>query len=378
MLFGKNCDKTSCNLVLNNSALERVSSYVHLGIDRGAAQNDFITDRIKLARRTAYALMGAGMHGYNEVNPKIINHWKQQINEESVGMATLTYLTPNFIHDRAHNIWLSAGFNTVNIGKACIKARMMYGFVKRDTKSSVYKAVSEFLLKNGENDWKKMPANSANFHLMFGERNKLPFGRLGHEPGLIQLVNYYRGSDVLCRKTAMIRCWVLLDSHYNVFLFREGVLRTASEPYNPSDYNDVTSHLTNHSLQKDLSQMFGYYEEGNEMFFDKFDRYLRKKSGVTLDMTILPQIKEIVKKCFLVVKEKISTNCLGYISFQLFGFDFILDDELNVLLIEVNGAPACAQKLLPDLARSLVQTVIDPNFPPSSPKGRGDNWFYKI
>lgn len=376
----------------------------------------------------------------------------------------------------------------------------MYGFVKRDTKSSVYKAVSEFLLKNGENDWKKMPANSANFHLMFGERNKLPFGRLGHEPGLIQLVNYYRGSDVLCRKTAMIRlfkeyfksvvkvppkwlpesyvicpqnitqnlrmsgergvalirkqskpddrkefleaaygkermvtwiakatagskgegimisdqpeelidfidaqtqsfiiqryienpyllegdrkfdirCWVLLDSHYNVFLFREGVLRTASEPYNPSDYNDVTSHLTNHSLQKDLSQMFGYYEEGNEMFFDEFDRYLRKKSGVTLDMTILPQIKEIVKKCFLVVKEKISTNCLGYISFQLFGFDFILDDELNVLLIEVNGAPACAQKLLPDLARSLVQTVIDPNFPPSSPKGRGDNWFYKI
>lgn len=70
------------------------------------------------------------------------------------------------------------------------------------------------------------------------------------------------------------RCWVLLDSHYNVFLFREGVLRTASEPYNPSDYNDVTSHLTNHSLQKDLSKMFGFYEEGNEMFFDEFDRYV--------------------------------------------------------------------------------------------------------
>ncbi|KAJ8298243.1 hypothetical protein KUTeg_024774 [Tegillarca granosa] len=26
-------------------------------------------------------------------------------------MATLTYLTPNFIHDRVHNVWLSAGFN---------------------------------------------------------------------------------------------------------------------------------------------------------------------------------------------------------------------------------------------------------------------------
>lgn len=28
---------------------------------------------------------------------------------------------------------------------------------------------------------------------------------LGHEPGLIQLVNYYRGSDVICRKTALVR-----------------------------------------------------------------------------------------------------------------------------------------------------------------------------
>ncbi|XP_021375114.1 tubulin--tyrosine ligase-like isoform X2 [Mizuhopecten yessoensis] len=81
----------------------------------------------------------------------------------------------------------------------------MYGFVKRDMKSSVYKAVSNFLLKTAPEDWRKLPANSASFQLMFGERNKLPFGRLGHDPGLVQLVNYYRGSDILCRKTAMVR-----------------------------------------------------------------------------------------------------------------------------------------------------------------------------
>ena len=27
----------------------------------------------------------------------------------------------------------------------------------------------------------------------------------GHEPGLIQLVNYYKGSGNLCRKAAMVR-----------------------------------------------------------------------------------------------------------------------------------------------------------------------------
>ncbi|KAJ8303666.1 hypothetical protein KUTeg_018776 [Tegillarca granosa] len=42
-------------------------------------------------------------------------------------LMTLTYLTPNCIHDRVHNLWLSAGFNMVNIHKACIKARLVSG-----------------------------------------------------------------------------------------------------------------------------------------------------------------------------------------------------------------------------------------------------------
>lgn len=54
----------------------------------------------------------------------------------------------------------------------------MYGFVRRDIHSSVYKAVSKYLLDNDE-DWRKLSPNVASFHLMFGERNKLQFGRLG-------------------------------------------------------------------------------------------------------------------------------------------------------------------------------------------------------
>jgi len=45
------------------------------------------------------------------------------------------------------------------------------------------------------------------------------------------------------------RSWVLLDSNYDIYLYRQGVLRTASEPYRPGDWDDVTSHLTNHCIQ---------------------------------------------------------------------------------------------------------------------------------
>ena len=68
---------------------------------------------------------------------------------------------------------------------------------------------------------------------------------------------------------------MLLDLQYNVYLFREGVLRTASEPYS-DDVSQVTSHLTNHSLQKELSENFGKYEEGNEMFFGDFDKLAKQ------------------------------------------------------------------------------------------------------
>ena len=45
------------------------------------------------------------------------------------------------------------------------------------------------------------------------------------------------------------RCWVLLDHEYNIFLMKEGVLRTSSEPYDADDLTNTTSHLTNHCIQ---------------------------------------------------------------------------------------------------------------------------------
>lgn len=46
------------------------------------------------------------------------------------------------------------------------------------------------------------------------------------------------------------------------------------------------------------------------------------------------------------IEPAISTKHLSYQSFQLFGFDFMLDESFKVWLIEINGAPACAQLVL--------------------------------
>ncbi|XP_013907809.1 PREDICTED: tubulin--tyrosine ligase [Thamnophis sirtalis] len=296
----------------------------------------------------------------------------------------------------------------------------MYTFVVRDENSSIYAEVSKILLSTGQ--WKRLKRDNPRFNLMLGERNRLPFGRLGHEPGLTQLVNYYRGADKLCRKASLvrliktspelvegctwfpesyviyptnlktpvapaenglqhlinntrtderevflssyqkrkesgegnvwiakssagakgegilisseatelldfidnqgqvhviqkylekpmllepghrkfdIRSWVLVDHQYSIYLYREGVLRTSSEPYNSANFLDKTCHLTNHCIQKEYSKNYGRYEEGNEMFFEEFNQYLVNTLNVTLENTILLQVKNIIRYVFV-------------------------------------------------------------------------------
>nr|XP_060610453.1 tubulin--tyrosine ligase [Anolis sagrei ordinatus] len=360
----------------------------------------------------------------------------------------------------------------------------MYTFVVRDENSSVYAEVSKILLSTGQ--WKRLKRDNPRFNLMLGERNRLPFGRLGHEPGLVQLVNYYRGADKLCRKASLvkliktspelvesctwfpesyviyptdlktpvapaqngiqhlvnntrtderevflasyqkrkesgegtvwiakssagakgegilisseasellefidnqgqvhviqkylekplllepghrkfdIRSWVLVDHLYNIYLYREGVLRTSSEAYNSANFLDKTCHLTNHCIQKEYSKNYGRYEEGNEMFFEEFDQYLMSALNTNLENAILLQVKNIIRSCLMCIEPAISTKHLHYQSFQLFGFDFMVDEDLKVWLIEVNGAPACAQKLYPELCQGIVDVAISSVFP---------------
>jgi hypothetical protein len=61
---------------LNGSHIEVVDQLKHLGVERNisASKKDIVIQRIQTGRSTTYALMGAGLHGLNGLNPKI--SWK--------------------------------------------------------------------------------------------------------------------------------------------------------------------------------------------------------------------------------------------------------------------------------------------------------------
>ena len=67
-------------VMLHDAPQEQVDSYTHIGIQRDSNKSTLVSERIKLARRTLYALMGAYLRGYNGVNPKVgIKLWNMYV-----------------------------------------------------------------------------------------------------------------------------------------------------------------------------------------------------------------------------------------------------------------------------------------------------------
>ena len=71
-----NCTKEH-KWYLNNKEMSVANKATHLGIERistGNNRKELVQTRITTARRTVFALMGAGLHGLNGVNPKVAIH----------------------------------------------------------------------------------------------------------------------------------------------------------------------------------------------------------------------------------------------------------------------------------------------------------------
>lgn len=153
-----------------------------------------------------------------------------------------------------------------------------------------------------------------------------------------------------------IRVWVLLMSPYSIYAYAQASCRTASAPCDMADISNVHAHLTNHCLQLD-AEHFGEYEAGNEMWLPQLQEYLTSigKPADVLVTTILPKVSQLVTRTLVaMMPETVVPATEAYRCFQLFGYDIILTDELEVKLLEINGSPGVADHFLQPLVHSML------------------------
>ena len=178
------------------------------------------------------------------------------------------------------------------------------------------------------------------------------------EPMVIQ--RYLKHPLLLSGFKFDLRIYVLITAlnPLEVFLYKEGFARMSTVQYtlNPDKLGNKFVHLTNSSIQKHnpnsqtdpLDHSFG----GTKISLETLKQRLQFQ-GINFD-TIWQQIREIIVKSLLAVQSEMESTPS---SFDLVGYDVLIDANLKAWLIEINSSPSLARdNVLDDMVK---QTLID-------------------
>lgn len=201
-----------------------------------------------------------------------------------------------------------------------------------------------------------------------GEIRGNPCPSTGQHTFIIQ--KYIEKPFLVNKRKFDIRCYAMITCINGIiqgYFYQEGYIRTSSKNFSLTSTNKYV-HLTNDAVQKKCDD-YGKFEKANKMSYADFQRYLdnHQTSKVDFLTQILPQIRKVVKDTIQAVFLKIDTNKRAH-SFEVFGYDFLLDSSLKPWLLEVNTNP-CLELSSPNLCRIIpamiensLRIALDPLF----------------
>ena len=187
-----------------------------------------------------------------------------------------------------------------------------------------------------------------------------------------------------------IRVWVLYNSaDGKVYVFKEPYVRTSSKEYvkyDPEIPNEeqIFMQLTNNAIQKD-GEDYGKFEEGNIISINTLFEHIAGdpqhdsvvgKSKDTLESEFRQSMIKLIQDSMKSVKGKFLQQRY---TFELLGYDFILDEQMNTILIECNTNPCLEESnrllkhLIPRMIDNLLCIVMDPLFVNGS--GKDENGY---
>ena len=176
------------------------------------------------------------------------------------------------------------------------------------------------------------------------------------------LTKYILNPLLINNKKFTMRAFVLVTgfSPLKLYLYRDGYLIFGQNDYNINlkKYNDICAYITsekNEIICKEKNNRTEKYEESlfeqncSVWSFLNFERYC-KKNDINYN-EIINQMEDIIIKTFISLSNDIIKECkLKSLKdrnmFQLFTFDFLIDDNLKTYLIDVDKNPKLDSKHL--------------------------------
>lgn len=201
-----------------------------------------------------------------------------------------------------------------------------------------------------------------------------------HRSFIIQ--KYIENPLLISHRKFDIRCYGLITtfhSHVQGYFYHDGYLRTSSKEFTLSNVEDRFIHLTNDAVQK-TSEDYGRFENGNKLSYPEFEKYLRNfHSKVDFWKDIWTQIRQLTIDSMHATWSKLDPSHRCY-TFEILGYDFMVDEDYKVWLIEVNTNPCLAlsapylAKVIPEMLDNAFRIVLDPYFPEPVSKKHLQEW----
>ena len=158
-----------------------------------------------------------------------------------------------------------------------------------------------------------------------------------------------------------IRMYGLLTSingHLKGYFYEDGYIRTSSKEFSLRNLSSKAIHLTNDAIQQ-KEEDYGKFESGNKLSFSDFQKYINTAyTDLHINFTrdLLSQMKKIVTDTFRATYKLIDPHKRKH-TFEIFGYDFMLDKKFKLYLIEVNTNPCL--ELSCSLLNRLIPKMID-------------------
>jgi tubulin polyglutamylase TTLL4 len=138
-----------------------------------------------------------------------------------------------------------------------------------------------------------------------------------------------------------------------IYLFKEGLVRFATQKYNPKADSKYV-HLTNYSVNKHNES----YQAQSKWSLKQLQSHFTK-IGVDYSKVMLG-VKDVVIKTLFTAEPIIASSynkCTKHrnICFEIYGFDILLDSNLKAWLLEVNISPSLSSSSVMD---KTIKTVL--------------------